>query len=80
MTAKKENIDKSSDNGFMNIRSFRETDCFAAESLNAGSQSQMIPLNFLRILLSDNQLIRRNVIAVSKISVRVNLSNMERFQ
>ena len=34
---KKEDINKSSDNGFMNIRSFRETDCLAAESLYASS-------------------------------------------
>ena len=80
MSAKEEQIDKVSNNIFMNLFALGKANRFIAESFDVSAQSQMIPFHFLSDLFSANKLLCKNAFFISKIMTYINLSNWERLK
>ena len=64
----------------MNLFALRKTNGFAAKSLDACPQGQVIPFDFLCILFSSNQLLSRNPFLIGEVIVRVNLIDGKRLK
>jgi len=64
----------------MNIFIFWEANGFTAKSFYSGSQSQMVPLDLLRVPLSGHEISNGNFVAVSVIVIGIHRPDIERFQ
>jgi hypothetical protein len=73
-------VDKRTHNRYMNIPVFRETNRLTAQPFDSSSEGQMMPFDLLCISFSCSQFFGRDFVVISIIIVRINRSDIERFQ